>query len=103
MSLSQQLQAWTDGFFAELEADYAHRPLILAVLLRIQKAVDARLPELVAQTAAAAKDALIHTVDQEFSLLIDDVAAVPFLADLLRGINQRIDQEIATFVEEISK
>lgn len=94
MSLQEQLQQWSDDFFAQLEAEYKHRPLVQAIIGKIKRSVDAEIPKLVQQGMDAASAVLIDVVDKEFSRLIADVAAVPYLADLLRDMNRWIDQEI---------
>ena len=101
MSLAQQVQQWVDGFFAQLEREYSGRPLIRAVLAKIQRAVDAQLPQLVAQDVAAVVRGLTAAVDQEFAALAAEVQALPLLAGSLTVLNRWIDAEIARLGQQL--
>ena len=94
MSLESEIQKWADGFFSQLEAEYQHRPLILAVLAKIKRTLDAQIPVLVQQGKDAACAALIEVIDKEFARLIEATAGVAYLGDLLKEINRWIDREI---------
>ncbi len=94
MSLATQVTAWADNFFSQLDLQFANRPLILAVLARVQKAVDAAIPGLVAQGITATITGLTTVIDTEFGNLEKATATIPYLSDLLKTLNVWLDAEI---------
>ena len=97
------LQQFVDALFVKIEAQYAHRPLILAVLSKIQAEVDAALPQLLTQELPLIVNAITSIVDAEFVKLEKDVAAIPFLPELLKALNAWIDAEIGKLAQQAAK
>ena len=101
MSLQEQIRQWSGDFFAQLEQEYKHRPLILAVIGKIQRSVDAQIPQLVSQGIDALVAGLIAVIDGEFAALETELAVAPGLVDLLKSVNHWIDAEIQSIGKEL--
>lgn len=101
MSLQEQVQLWSDGFFAQLEFEYQHRPLILAVIGKLQRSVNAQIPVLVTQGIDAVVAGLIAVIDKEFAALEAELAVAPGLVDLLKSVNHWIDAEVQKIGKEL--
>ena len=103
MGIEQTVQQMIDNLFAQLEVKYAHRPLILAILTDAQQQIDEALPGLITQGGNALIQALTNTIDGYFANLEKDVTAIPFLPEVLKGINGWIDEALANLEKQLFK
>ena len=103
MGIETTIQQFIDALFARIEAQFSHNRLILAIVTRIQAAIDAKLPELVSQELPVIIVGLTSIVDAEMTALEKDVSVIPFLPELLKALNEWIDAEIGKLAQQAAK